>query len=64
MEIENAIGIQNAITDVLRFVPFAVALVLATAIAALMPASRHPHFRSGSFSFDPRNQNSKGVTGA
>ena len=60
MEIENAIGIQNAITDVLRFVPFAIAFILATAIAALMLASRHPHFRSGSFSFARREHNSKG----
>jgi disulfide bond formation protein DsbB len=64
MGIENAIGIQNAITDVLRFVPFAVALILATAIAALMLASRHPHFRSGSFHLILAIRTPRGVTGA
>jgi hypothetical protein len=57
MEIQKAIEIQAGIADVLRFVPFAIAAILATAVAALTLASRRPHFRSGSYSFD---QNSEG----
>ena len=60
MEAQKAIEIQTTIADVLRFVPFAIAFILATAIAALMLASRHPHFRSGSFSFAPREHDSEG----
>jgi hypothetical protein len=60
MEVQKAIEIQATIADVLRFVPFALAFILATAIAALMLASRHPQFRSGSLSFAPREHNSKG----
>jgi hypothetical protein len=60
MEVQKAIETLSTITDVLRFVPFAIAVILATAIAALMLASRRPHFRTGSLSFDPRAHNSEG----
>jgi hypothetical protein len=60
MEVPKAIETLSAITDVLRFVPFAIAAILATAIAALMLASRRLHFRTGSLSFDPRGHNSEG----